>query len=361
MALIALLSAPLAADHHTRDGIPTRQARETPLFIAYWENDWFGGTDKHYTNGVKLAWISPDMSEWLEDGWRQRLVKRLPFVNRAGTQKNLGVSFAQHIYTPRDTDRTIPDPNDRPYAGWSYLGFSFLAKTDTQADTIALQLGIVGPHSFAGDVQNYVHELLNVDTSKGWRYQLPDEPGINLAWERKWRTYARTVTVNNRLGIRTNPFSGKTFQDRAYWGVDFVPHVGTVIGNVRTYANAGAVMRAGYNLPSDFGVNLIRPAGLSNSPIDDLDPRVRGSGYSVYLFGSFDGRAVARDIFLDGSTFRNSPSVDKEPFVADISLGLGVIAGRFQFTYTHTTRTREFETQANSHSDFGSVTATMTF
>jgi hypothetical protein len=32
------------------------------VFTFYLENDYFGGTDRHYTNGVKLSWLSRDLT-----------------------------------------------------------------------------------------------------------------------------------------------------------------------------------------------------------------------------------------------------------------------------------------------------------
>ena len=345
----------------TADGVPTRKARQTPVLIAYLENDFFGGTDENYTNGFKLAWISPDLTPTSQQGPRARLLEWLPFLNAEGAQKNLGVALAQHIYTPQDIARNNPDPTDRPYAGWTYFEFSFLAKTDRRADTVAIQLGLIGPHSFADDVQIGFHELINAPSPNGWNYQLRDEPGLNIAWERKWRSYARSVSAADRLGLRTSPFSGRASENRLYWGIDFIPHLGAVVGNVSTYANAGVTVRFGHNIPSDFGVNLMRPAGVASSPIDDLDPRTRGSGWSFYGFVGVDGRAIARDIFLDGNTFTDSRSVEKKPFVADISYGVGLIKGRFQGTFTRVIRTKEFETQRNDRSEFGSVSTTWTF
>jgi hypothetical protein len=100
---------------------------------------------------------------------------------------------------------------------------------------------------------------------------------------------------------------------------------------VQTYANAGGTLRFGLNLPSDFGVQLARPGSVGGSPTDDLDPRVAlDRNFSLFGFGTADGRAVARDIFLDGNTFRTSRSVTKRPFVADLGAGIGLIAGPWQ-------------------------------
>ncbi|HWA11196.1 MAG TPA: lipid A deacylase LpxR family protein [Opitutaceae bacterium] len=322
--------------------VPVTRAEAAPIFTLYFENDFFGGTDRHYTNGVKFSWLTRDLVSWAPDGWRRNFVDALPFINRAGAQKDFGFAFGQNMYTPQDRDRFVPDPKDRPYAGWSYVEFSFLSKTESSLDTLSFQGGIVGPHSYAGDLQRAIHRWTGNSRPNGWEYQLKDEPGVNAVYEHKWRLYARA------------------FSD--VLGADLVPHLGASLGNVQTYANAGGTLRLGFNLPSDFGVQLIRPGGAGSTPIDDLDPRVsRRRKWSVFVFGAADGRAVARDIFLDGNTWQDGPHVDKEPFVADLSYGFGLIGGRWQFTFSQVERTKEFRTQQENCNKFGSVTLSCAF
>jgi hypothetical protein len=317
--------------------LSTDRARTAPVFTIYFENDTFSGTDQYYTNGLKLSWLSADLAAWGQSGWRKTFVELLPFVNRPNAQKNFGVAFGQNIYTPRNIATPTPDPADRPYAGWSYLEMAFVSKTPAISDTLGFQVGFIGPHSLAEDSQRLVHQWSREIRPEGWDYQLRDEVGVNLVYERRWRLYARAL-------VQTV-------------GVDLVPHAGVSIGNVQTYANAGGTLRFGLNLPSDFGVQLARPGSVGGTPADDLDPRVAlNRNFSVFVFGAADGRAVARDIFLDGNTFRASRSVEKEPFVADLSAGIGFIAGRWQLTYTQVWRTREFKAQRGNYNNFGSLT-----
>jgi lipid A 3-O-deacylase len=339
--LLCLGAGPLIAQTDVPP-IPDGKARSTGTFTFYFENDWFGGTDRHYTNGGKFSWLFSDVDSWGREGWRKKFLESLPFVNRPEGQKNFGFAFGQNIYTPQDQEALVPDPKDRPYAGWSYLELAFLRKTERVADTVSFQLGMVGRHSYAQDMQNVIHEWLNDSQPNGWDYQLHDEAGLNLIYERKWRLYARA-------------FDGTL-------GVDLVPHAGFSLGNIQTHANAGATLRLGFNLPSDFGVELIRPGGIGNTPIDDRDPRVAPDrSWSLFVFGAVDGRAVARDIFLDGNTFKDSPSVDKKSFVADLSYGVGFIAGRWQLTFSQVYRTREFEGQPFRLNEFGSATLSYAF
>jgi hypothetical protein len=318
----------------------TEKARKAGVFTVFIENDYFGGQDQNYTNGFKFSWMSPDLASWGQTGWRQSVLEALPFVNRVNGQKNLGLAFGQNIYTPRDISRVPPDATDRPYAGWSYLEFTFASKTENIMDTLSLQIGMVGPHSYADDMQRFLHKLIDDEKPLGWDYQLKDELGINVVYERKWRLYVRSL--NRKFGI------------------DVVPHAGASVGNVQTYANVGGTVRLGTNLPSDFGPDLIRPAA-SNSLIDDYDPRISSDRrWSFLVFGGVDGRVVARDIFLDGNTFKDSPSVDREYLVGDAFYGLGIVRGKWQFTYTEVVRTREFEAQGRK-SYFGSVTLSRIF
>jgi lipid A 3-O-deacylase len=315
----------------------TTRARAAPVMTIYVENDSFTGSDQHYTSGLKISWLSADLADWGQTGWRQRFVALLPFVNRPGGQKNVGFAIGQNIYTPRNIEARNPDPTDRPYAGWTYLELAFISKTPAVSDRLSLQAGIVGPGSQAEDSQRTVHHWIGSPRPEGWDYQLRNEAGVNLGYERRWRLFARSL-------LQT-------------LGVDLIPHAGASLGNVQTYANAGGTVRFGVNLPSDFGVQLARPGSVGGSPADDLDPRVAlDRNFSLFAFGAIDGRAVARDIFLDGNTFRTSRSVDKEPFVTDLSAGIGLIAGRWQLTYTQVWRTREFKSERARYNNFGSVT-----
>jgi hypothetical protein len=128
--------------------------------------------------------------------------------------------------------------------------------------------------------------------------------------------------------------------------------VGAALGNVFTYANSGMELRLGWNIPKDFGASLMRPAGSTRLEI--------GDGFSAYLFGAVDAKAVARDVFLDGNTFRDSHSIDKKVFVADLAGGVGISFKRLIVTWTQVLRTKEFDGQKDAHS-FGAIALSFSF
>ncbi|OQY06023.1 MAG: hypothetical protein B6I22_06540 [Desulfobacteraceae bacterium 4572_123] len=246
---------------------PCKAAEDRRTFSFYFENDLFADTDRHYTNGIKLSWISNDLTGYAKSGslpdWSLPIIRRLPFINEQGLQRNVGLSIGQNMYTPGDISSEDPLEDDRPYAGWTYFGIGLHSKNERRLDSMEIQLGIVGPDSFAEQTQKFVHELSGCQSPNDWDNQIKNELGLAVVYERKWRLlYSGTV--------------GKS-------GLDLIPHLGGALGNVYTYANAGMEARIGWNIPRDFGTSLIRPAGDSNAPLNAQDPRLsRDQDFSLY-------------------------------------------------------------------------------
>lgn len=343
LALAALVSAARAAEVLTNADVDSDRLRFGSVTL-YTENDkYFAGTDQHYTNGAKVSFLSTAISSFTADPVPkavQEVARTLNAFVPPGRDLKLGLSFGQNIYTPADIHTYAPQPLDRPYAAWLYGGIAFQVYQPPrvfatggdavgQLDTLEVTAGVVGPLALGKVIQNNYHHLIGVKPAQGWDNQIHNEPGLNFVYERKWRF----STKDHREGL----------------GADFIPHVGLSLGSIFTYANTGFEVRGGWRLPADFGTNLIRPSGDSNSR--------RRVPFSTFLFFATDGRAVARDVTLDGNTFRDSMSVDKKPFVADLTGGIAVGTRHWQVTYTQASRTREFTTQKKA-SVFGSISVT---
>lgn len=324
------------ADHEIDRGLENKST-----FIFHFENDTFAGTDRYYSNGIKLAWISKDLRKNGSDGhlpdWAGWLVDRTPALNRKDFLHNLAIALGQNIYTPDDIYAEELIEDDRPFAGWLYLSAALHSRNIHLLNTLELSVGVVGPSSLAEDSQKWAHSK----DPQGWTNQLEDEPGVMLTWQRFWRASRKHV--------------GRGF---AY---DFIPHAGVTLGNVMTFANAGAEIRYGYNLPDDFGTFLIRPGGGTPVPVSMGDPRLSThSNFGLSIFFGTDGRAIARNIFLDGNTWQDSHSIDKNALVADVFAGISGVYKFVQVTYAHVYRTEEFEGQDGGQF-FGSISLAVTF
>ena len=92
------------------------------------------------------------------------------------------------------------------------------------------------------------------------------------------------------------------------------------LGNLFTQASTALEMRFGYNMPRGF-MYVPDPIGLSMHYCASLKP-ANPHGASFYATLVLRGSAFAHNIFLDGNTFKDSHSVDKEPLVGQVVAGL---------------------------------------
>lgn len=299
------------------------------IFSVVLENDAFTGSDRDYTNGVRFSWLSPEegMPDWLRDS-----ANLLPIATEGN--KRISVAVGQNMYTPDNITLRNPPPGTHPYAGWLYGSIGMVSDTGNTLDNVMLTLGVVGPLSHAEQAQKFAHHVISSPQPQGWDHQLKNEPGVMLTYERKWRGM-----------YEASPFG---------LGVDVTPHVGVNLGNVNTDANVGVTFRLGYDLPADYGPPRIRPS-LPGS--DFFIPTQELGGY---LFTTIGERAVARNIFLDGNTFRDSVSVDKKYLVGSLQAGAALTYDQMRLSYTQVYMTREYVTQQRG-SQFGVLTFSYRF
>jgi lipid A 3-O-deacylase len=302
---------------------------EKGIFNMVWENDKFAGTDRDYTNGVRFSWIS---SEENMPEWSRNVADILPLAPDG--HKRISIAVGQSMFAPQNLQSTAFVPNEQPYAGWLYGSVGMVSDTGNTLDNVMLTLGVVGPLSGAEQTQKFIHRLTDSQDPKGWDNQLENEPGIILTYERKWRG----ILESSPLGI----------------GVDVTPHVGVNLGNINTDASVGATFRLGYDLPADYGPPRIRPS-LPGS--DFFVPAEKAGGY---LFATVGARAVGRNIFLDGNSFRDGPSVDKKYLVSSLQVGVAATYEQTRISYTQVFMDKEYKTQAEG-SQFGVLTVSYRF
>lgn len=307
------------------------------LISIQFENDFFGGgTDRHFTHGTRIECLTRPL-KWIAEG-----ADKLPWFSAEkaladpdeALRGRASISIGQSIFTPEDTVAEELIAEERPYAGWLYIGFGIVANQGSKRyDKLELEVGMVGPYSFAEEVQTHWHSLLGLQVPQGWENQLESEPGAVLYYEQSRRYDRRAMT-----GLQ----------------VDLIPHFGGSLGNVYTYAAAGITLRLGSNLSDDFGPPRIRPSLPGGAYFR------REKGFNWYVFAGLEGRAVLQNIFLDGNTFTDSHSVDKKPFVGDGQAGIVVQHNRFRVSYTQIFRTKEFDGQDRGDI-FGSLSVSCHF
>lgn len=306
------------------------QNKKDKILTFVIENDLFGtkGTDANYTSGVRMTYLDvnanmPKISHRVDD-----------FIPTFEINDTTSVfySLGHNLYTPRDIERRTLDEDDRPWAVHLYGSMGLVSITDNHMDEVELSLGVIGPAALGEPIQKFVHEYISGSPKPlGWNNQLKNEPTLGMAWVRRFPVATEIEMAGVSIGA--------------------APHYGVTLGNARTFANAG------------FNLRLTPQSEKWQDAPLRVRPALPGTGFfqtpqeknlSWYVFAGVDGRAVARDIFLDGNTFTDSHDVDKKNFVADANAGFAVTYDDIRLSYTLVYRTKEFDGQ-DDEAVFGAI------
>ena len=332
VAIIAIFTAGLTASPAAAQLYPTRALEDRDATItAIFENDWFARTDRNYTNGLRLAWLSGTKRP---NGIAGHLAN---FVT--GEDENAllreGWAVGHEIYTPADVDTPAPLPTQHPYAGYLYGEYSALLEQADTVDQLSLRVGVVGPSAGGETIQNGYHSLIGGEEADGWDNQIDDTLALTLSYDRQ----VRNLFDSGIDGLEA----------------DLTPSFGASLGTVHTNIRAGLTARLGSDLRNDYGPPLSRPSRAGAGFFTPSD------GFDWYVFAGLEARAVAHNIFLDGSPFRDDdPQVKSHTFNGDIQAGLVTQFGRTQIAYTYVYRTEQFKGQ-NDPQIFGAVSASFKY
>ena len=295
------------------------------------ENDlWGSNDDRFYTHGTKISWASNRPAP----GWIRGIADSMPFYSNGEIEVH-GYEIGQAIFTPEDIEVEELIEDDRPYAGWLYfnvgIGSIYADRGDRdRSNLLLLTIGIVGPSSYAEKTQRAVHDIVDTTDPQGWDNQLEDELGLNATYvAKRRRIYDFDERYQTELGA----------------------HYNLTLGNVYTYAAAGLTWRYGTRLKGDIGPPSILP-GFPGAPA--FNPNQKSNWY---LFGGLELRAMARNIFLDGNSVRDSHSVDSKSLVADLQFGFAYHFGDVRLSFLQLFRTREFDEQSEP-SRYGAINVT---
>lgn len=291
----------------------------------YFENDADIRTDRGYTDGSRLGVLlhRPDTN----DSWL-----KIPYTDLP-REHFISFSVTQQIFTPSDLNESGLIEDDRPYAGWLYFETALYQSSEEHLDTLVLQVGIVGDASQMESVQKYIHNNIGSPPPEGWANQLENELGVQLNYQHKWR-----------------------FVPQKVWGMEstIIPYAGGEFGNVAIRGNVGAAMRIGWNIPADFGTGSMDDAPMNAIPVKSKECCPSRHSWSFYVNLSTGGSVVLRNIFLDGNTFEESHSVDKNYLVGFWGYGLSARYRNFSIDYLRTHHTLEYKTQKD-YDSFGTL------
>jgi lipid A 3-O-deacylase len=327
-AAIALIGAAFAAGSAAAASAPDDT---DSIWTIRSENDSISslphGSDQNYTAGNMIGWTSgTDVAPYFARSLAQALWGD-------GTVR-VGLGLVQQLYTPSNLTLSVPDPRDRPYAGYLAGTASLMHDGDNVRDLLAFSLGVIGPLALGQEAQDFVHALVRDRLAQGWAHQLPNEPAVELLDQRTWR-----IPIAQVGGLET----------------DMLPAVAVGVGTVRDYVQTALVVRIGHGLNTDFGTSRIRPGINGGDAFSD------SNDVAWYVFGGLNGQGVARDAFLDGDLFSKSAHVQRDPWLGEMEVGFAVIWRGIRFSYVQTWQTEQFRHQTAGLFNFGSVALSMRF
>ncbi len=321
---------------------------EAPRLLVQWDNDLLAGSDRDYTNGVRVAWVQDLDPDEATHNWLQKALYRFSGVeddaflgryryqNEGPDRFSWGLGISQLMFTPDDPTALAAPNGQRPYAGWLGLEVSLHVKNAASANSVTLSLGTTGANSYGEDAQTWIHEhVSDSPVFQGWSSQVPGEMTLNLHLDHK-----------QRLGW-PNLCDGWPVE------IDGYTEWGGALGNLRTAAYVGGLLRAGYNLSAAYTTPRVQIGSYGHALFEEEDTQC--CPVSIFCFAGIRAAAVLHDITLDGPVFREfDTGVDREPLVGELLAGVGVRWGHVDLSLSRTFRTNEFKGQ-NENQQFASV------
>jgi hypothetical protein len=270
------------------------------------ENDKFSfsNKDRYYTQGLRIV------------------------VNH---ENGFCAALTQEINTPADTVNANPALDDLPYSAALFFSYGHGRVLDRggRRDVLLvweLQFGVVGPAAGGPTIQNSFHRLVGVPTMPGWQTQQPNEFVANLNWDFR----KRFDLPGARPGLR-----------------DLILRSGVQLGTIRTEVIFGGQARWGKGLARSWGNATIR-----QSPAFDPVDRLRGDlsdPVAAWFFVDAQVQVVVGNYATDGSNFRSTRGVNREPIVGQLGFGYSFQFHHFAATLYSTLRSHEFEAQQSLH------------
>lgn len=284
-----------------------------------WEND-IGNSDRWYTNGMKYSRTKnlACNSDRLDSS-----IQTL-FQNDKKTVLLSSWLGGMNMYTPQIITNPSPQPNDRPWTGWAYIGRSWesieINKFENperykpgNSQKLEVQIGALGAWAHQGNVQRAWHSLIGAQAPQGWSNQKAGEVGVSVAYTGIMRTSWGNLDSNQRAGI--------------------------TVGNVVNQLSIGTGISYAINAFQHNDATFLPVASFNSSQAPQINPTLtaftkfttpqlsdaqklanaRSAWYghsATYLFADVEGKLIGSSTFISGT------NVVLKPFVVDTRFGL---------------------------------------
>jgi len=274
------------------------------------DNDFWDYTDYYYTNGAAIAYLHPVFSS--------SPISRLLISNGKNGMDYYGLQVVQHMYTGEKPKVDSIIPGDRPWSSYSYIG-QMLISFDTKNKIkhySELNIGLLGPKSGGGFLQNLVHTILpNNSPPKGWDNQIATDFVIDYQYQIQKAIWEAK---------NTETYIGAAAQ----------------IGTLRNNISWGFGGTYGSFIPFYQDISVIKRKRIRSSFQRKIRFRLLANVYT---------RLIAYDATLQGGMFNKSSiytlkASQLERFIIEGQAGFGLSYGRFELLFIQFWKSKEFKT-----------------
>jgi lipid A 3-O-deacylase len=277
-------------------------------FRINYENDYFTATDRDYTQGIYIEWVTPRL--------RHFPLTALLWHPRNGIIK-YGLAIEDDTYTPNHYERPEIQYGDRPFADALFLKSFLVSVNEDRRERIGTQvsIGVIGPAAGGEGMQEGIHRWLHDIQPKGWANQIKNGPVLNYQ-----------VNYEKELYADRDQFSLSSYNSLR-------------IGTLSDKASTGLTGMVG-NFYSPF-------AGDRGLTARGHRPRLKKVQY--YFYDQLSVNFIGYDATLQGSLFDHSspytiPGGELNRLTAQNRWGFVLILKKLYLEYYQTGLTEEFHT-----------------
>ena len=268
-------------------------------FRFNYDNDYFAASDKNYTQGYNLEFVSPF--------FYKNPINSILITPETFRLKH-GLSIEHIGFTPERYDLPDIQFDDRPFAASIVLKSFVVAQHSAKKIRLhsSFSIGLIGPGAFGEEMQVGIHEATGNKVPRGWRHQIKND-----------------IVVNYSLGIEKQILN---------------------LNNV-----ASVQLQSNLNLGTLFtnasvGTNVIL-GKFKNS----FSSENHNQDLQIYVYAQPLVSVIAYDATLQGGLInRDSPytisSKDVQRLTSQFNFGLVIQTKTLYFEYTRSSITKEFET-----------------
>ena len=184
--------------------ISLRNINNNHYIRLFYENDFFSGTDRDYTQGVQLELVALSFNK--------NPLSKILFHPKNSTVK-YGIAIETDGYTPNHLDDSQILYGDRPYAGVLMLNTFSIAANNIRHERISTEFstGIIGSAAGNETIQKGIHHLINYIQPLGWHNQIRNDVVLNyqLDYERALFSSRDWISLASFTSFRFGTLSTK--------------------------------------------------------------------------------------------------------------------------------------------------------